>query len=274
MKAAEANANSLSKHMAGTYHGLRLGIGVIGVALPLALWLGGMLLDREALRGSMSAYYYSDAMRDVFVGALFMIGAALYLYKGFSTKENVVLNFGGLFAVGVALVPTFPDNVNDGRLITPHRVFAVLFFLCIAYVAIFRASDTLSLVGDSKVAFRLQATYRSLGIAMVVLPVAAMVAGILHAPFKSVFLAEALAVWVFGAFWLVKSRELRATDAQQLALEGKLQASGEGARSASPGRLVRVEPDRESSKGIHGPAGVRFSRRKDVVTTLRISKTT
>lgn len=239
MRAAELDAVSLSKHMAGTYHGLRLGIGVIGIALPVALWLGGLLLDREA-RGSMSAYYYSDALRDIFVGALCMIGAALYLYKGFSTKENVALNFGGLFAVGVALIPTFPDNVTDGPLITPHRVFAVLFFLCIAYVAIFRASDTLSLVGDTKVASRLQATYRSLGIAMVVLPVAAIIAGLAHAPFKSVFLAEALAVWVFGAFWLVKSRELRTTDAQQLALEGKLQASSKGARSGSPGRLVRV----------------------------------
>ena len=92
MKNVEDNAAELQAHMVGTYHNLRVGIGVIGLALPVLLWLGGKFLDGMPLRGSMSAYYYSPTMRNVFVGILFAIGVGLYLYKGFSTKENWALN--------------------------------------------------------------------------------------------------------------------------------------------------------------------------------------
>jgi hypothetical protein len=242
--AAEADADTLQKHMAGTYHNLRLGVGVVGITLPIALWLGGMIFDREALRSSMSAYYYSDAMRNTFVGALITIGVILYFYKGFSTKENVALNFAGFFAVMVAMIPTHPAD-TDGPLLTAHRVAAVLFFASIAYVAIFRASDTLSLIRDTNDAEKLRTVYRSLGIAMVLLPLIAVILGTWDAALKSVvvFIVEAFAVWTFGIFWLVKSAELKATDAQRLALEGKLQAVAPTAvPEASPGRLVQVEP--------------------------------
>ena len=242
--AAEADADTLQKHMAGTYHNLRLGVGLIGIALPIVLWLGGMLFDREALRASMSAYYYSDAMRNTFVGALITIGVILYLYKGFSTKENVALNLAGFFAVAVAMIPTHPADV-EGPLITAHRVAALLFFASIAYVAIFRASDTLSLIRDTDDAQKLRAVYRSLGIAMVLLPLIAVILATRDAAVKSVvvFIVEAFAVWTFGVFWLVKSAELKATDAQRLALEGKLQAVEQtGVTATSPGRLVQVEP--------------------------------
>jgi hypothetical protein len=242
--AAEADADTLQKHMAGTYHNLRLGVGVVGLTLPIALWLGGMIFDREALRSSMSAYYYSDAMRNTFVGALITIGVILYLYKGFSTKENVALNLAGFFAVAVALIPTHPAD-TDGPLLTAHRVAAVLFFACIAYVAIFRASDTLSLIRDTDDAERLRIVYRSLGIAMGLLPLIAVILGTWDAALKSVvvFIVEAFAVWTFGIFWLVKSAELKATDAQRLALEGKLQAAEQtSVPSPTPGRLVQIAP--------------------------------
>lgn len=241
---AESNSDTLQKHMAGTYHSLRLGVGLIGVFLPIALWLGGAFIDNEPLRGSMSAYYYSAAMRNTFVGALITIGALLYLYKGFSTAENVALNFAGVFAVIVAMIPTHPNDL-DGPLITPHRAAAVLFFLAIAYVAIFRASDTLSLIRDTNTAERLRVVYKSLGLAMIVLPISALILGTQDENLKDVvvFIVEALAVWVFGAYWLIKSRELKATDAQRLALEGKLKAASPSIQQTSPGRLVQVEPD-------------------------------
>ena len=53
--AAEADADTLQKQMAGTYHNLRLGVGLIGITLPVVLWPGGMLFDREALRWSRSS---------------------------------------------------------------------------------------------------------------------------------------------------------------------------------------------------------------------------
>src|SRR5688572_10134890 len=134
MKADEDNAATLQQHMASTYLNLRIGIAVIGAALPLLLWLGGAAGGEQHLLGSMSAYYYTH-MRDLFVGSLVSIGVFLYLYKGFSTKENWALNLGGALAVGIAMVAT---SIPGGALTLEsriHRIFSIAFFLCIAYVA-------------------------------------------------------------------------------------------------------------------------------------------
>jgi hypothetical protein len=251
MRAAESTADTLQHHIAGTYFALRLGMGVIAVLLPLSLWLGGRVFDGEGLRCSMSAYYHSASMRDVFVGALVAIGACLYLYKGFSTKENVALNLAGALAVGIALVPTGANCGDETKGLTAHAVFAVLFFVTIAYVAIRRADDTLSLVRDAQKAERLRLVYRVLGVGMLLSPVVAVIIAQLFQRGREqsslVFFIEALAVWLFAAFWLVKSRELKATDADRLVLERKLQAQASAKRDtgAAPGSLVQVTPDDE-----------------------------
>jgi hypothetical protein len=248
MKNVEDNAAKLQAHMLGTYHNLRVGIGVIGLALPVLLWLGGQFLDRMPLRGSMSAYYYSPTMRNVFVGILFALGVGLYLYKGFSTKENWALNAAGLLALGVAMVPTTaPDKTQAG--LSLHAAFAVVFFACIAYVSVFRSSDTLSLIRDTGQAEWFRTLYRALGIGMIVSPVIAVIlTRVLQRPTEEsslLFFLEAVAVVMFGLYWLVKSWELRRTSGTRLALEGKLQASPDtpAAQDRGPGRLVQLSPD-------------------------------
>jgi len=238
MKAVEDNAVMLREHMASTYMNLRLGIALIGAALPLLLWIGGFLGGEKSLLGSMSAYYYSH-MRDVFVGFLVSIGVMLYLYKGFSTKENWALNLAGALAVGIAMVATAVPGGPRTLESRIHKTFAVMFFLCIAYVAIFRAPDTLSLIHDQAKAARLRKTYRLLGAGMVISPLVAVILSFLH-PGSFTFFVEAVAVWIFSTYWLVKSREIRESDAEALALAGKIEASPALERSGAPGRLVRV----------------------------------
>lgn len=234
----------LHRHVTHTYASLRTGIGVIGLGLPVALWLGGAVFDGESLRGSMSAYYYSPAMGDLFVGSLFSVGVFLYLYKGFSRAEDWSLNLAGLLALGVALAPTRPPGALD-RVFTWHGVFAVSFFVCIAYVCIFRASDTLSLIRDTSRARALRRLYRILGALMLAAPAGAVLLGRViqneGGPNVATFLVEAAGVWVFGAYWLAKSRELARTDADRLAMEGKLHRTA-AAGSSQPGRLVQIEP--------------------------------
>ena len=247
MKSVENQAATLQEHMTGTYFNLRVGIGVIGVALPLLLWLGGQIGDHEPLRSSMSAYYYSPTMRNTFVGALVAIGLFLYLYKGFSSAENRALNLAGALAIGVAMVPTSSQPGVHSVSSTFHGTFAVLFFICIAYVCIFRASDTLSLIRDTRKADKLRAIYRLLGIGMVISPLLAVVLTFLLQPATQkrslTFFVEAVAVLIFAAYWLTKSKEMKNTDAENLALEGKLQASPRPrAERAAPGRLVQIEP--------------------------------
>src|SRR5215468_3157099 len=99
--------NSLDKHILATYFTLRIGVAVIAIAFPLILGIVGKLYAGLPLQHSMSAYYHAindgKSLRDVFVGILFAVGAFLYLYKGFSGKENIALNIAGILAVGIAI---------------------------------------------------------------------------------------------------------------------------------------------------------------------------
>ena len=242
----KTHTSTLQDHLAGTYITTRIGIGVIGAALPLLLWLGGLIWDGESLRSSMSAYYYSPAMGDTFVGALVTIGVFLVLYKGFSMQEDWVLNLAGALAVGVAMVPTSPTPGGSEVGISWHGTFAVSFFICIAYICVFRASDTLTLVRDTRRARRLRRIYRLLGLAMLASPLIAVAFTFL---FRSavqqsplVFFLEAVAVWVFAAYWLVKSQEMKDTRVDRLALEGKIRVASK-MDTSQPGRLVQIEPD-------------------------------
>ncbi len=235
MHAVENDPESLRDHMTQTYVNLRVGIGVIGAVLPLLLWIGGKLSGVSGLLQSMSHYYYSD-MRDIFVGALVFAGVGLYLYKGFSTKENWALNLGGFLAVGVAMFPT-AEGSHSTIISKIHGVCAVGTFLCIAYVSIFRSTDTLSLLHDEKLIARFRRTYRTLGIGMIISPLIAVVLNFGGNSFT--FYVEAAAVEIFAAYWMVKSYELSRTKAEKLALAGEVKAGPEAVTRG--GRLVRAE---------------------------------
>ena len=202
-------------NISASYFMLRRGMAVLALAFPVLLWLGGGPGD---LQGSLSAYYHADGgrMRDVFVGGLWALGAFLFLYRGYSTAEDRALDGAGLAAVVVALAPTdWPPDGPDTTIGLLHNIAAIAFFLLIAYVPLFRAGDTLRLLRDPVRAARLRATYRLLGALMVALPLAVLALHRLidpRAPF--LFFMEAAGVYVFAAFWLVKSREIAVLERQ------------------------------------------------------------
>ncbi|MFK7847828.1 MAG: hypothetical protein AB8G77_21235 [Rhodothermales bacterium] len=216
--------HDLQKHITQTYNTLRLGIGVIAVVFPLVLWLGGLMIFDMEMQGSLSAYYHFP-MRNVFVGVLITVGSFLYLYKGFSKKENYALNAAGILAVGVALLPTslpLPEEVlpetyaliNAEAFTSPyfHGSCAIAFFILIAYVCIFRSKDTLDkFTADEESKNRYMRTYKVIGVLMIALPLLTFVMAEFLQPESKVviFAVEAVAVWVFGAFWVTKSFELK-----------------------------------------------------------------
>lgn len=235
-------ASELQDHMAGTYFGLRWGMVAIAIAFPILVAIGGVFLFHTGLLGSLSEYYYTG-MRDVFVGLLVAIGACLYLYKGFSMSENVALNLAGIFVVCIAMFPTEAGCGDNCTPITLHRIVSVLFFLCIAYVAIFKGPETLRLLPDEASRTKYRRTYKTLGTMMIVSPVVALISSLALEVSTGkkfvVVLAEWLAVWIFAAYWLFKSRELRSTAAEKRALDRELERVPPP--SAKPqGRLRKV----------------------------------
>ena len=258
MRFWKASSESLRRDFESTYLRLRVGIAAIGVALPVILGLGAWILEGAFLQSSMSAYYHTG-MRDLFVGALFAIGIALVLYQGFSVAENFVLSVAGVLAVCVALFPT-EGGTAPAWTADVHGVAAILFFACLAYVSVFRAGDTLSLIRDARRARALERTYRGLGIAMVASPLAALaVAWTLRPPGGEpsvVFFVEVLGIWAFAAYWLVKSWEVQRTSADRAAARGILEPSAAVARGRAPGRFVQTAPLDCTVEELRGDAGL------------------
>lgn len=220
-------SDDLQKHIFSTYITLRYGIAALAIALPFLLWIGGHLLADLPLQASMSAYYYSGdgAMRDQFVGILCAVGAFLYLYKGVTVLENYALNLAGIFVIGVAFFPKVLEGSPAASSISIHGTCAVLFFLSIAYVCIFRASDTLELVQDHIKREYFQKAYKLLGGGMIICPAAAALLTYLlpHSGERTtIFFVEAFGVIIFALYWVVKSIEITLSNSHKYWLEGRL----------------------------------------------------
>lgn len=212
----EITPEDLRNNIAATYKGLRIGMAALGLLLPLFLGFGGYFLKDLSLQGSMSAYYYTG-MRDFFVGGLWAIGAFLYLYKGYKFWENIFLNIAGLAAILVSIFPMESECGSACHPITIHGICAVTFFVCVAIVCIFHATYTLCLIDDANLRRRYTYAYRLAGVAMLAAPaivyVLAVVLRYRETENYAVFYVEAVGVWVFSIFWIVKTIELTSTQA-------------------------------------------------------------
>ena len=212
-----------------TYQNLRVALCVLGALLPF-LVMGADYLDlkRLAPRGSISAYYHSphSLTRDIFVGELFVIGIFLFLYRGYSTRENLVLDVGGLMLLGVAIFPTTPQAMPAtltfieriayhnfpvaGVNLTIHGICAIGFFLAIAYVATFRSKD--SLEKGNPLTPMLTKIYCALGALMIIAPVGAFIFATWTTIGIGIFLSETAGILVFAVYWAVKTWEFFGTN--------------------------------------------------------------
>ncbi len=216
------NANELQKHMLATYRSLRFGVAAIAFAFPLILWIGGRL-NGIPLQDSMSAYYHAElngnSMRNWFVGILFAVGIIVYVYKGYSHKENYALNLAGVLAIGIAIFPMEWDCGETCKKLSLHGISAVSFFLCIAYVCVFRGLDTLHLLKDEAKEKKYRIVYRFCGAGMVLSPIVAYFFTIVFQRFESyTFYIELAGILAFASFWAAKSREISETKSESLVL--------------------------------------------------------
>lgn len=223
---AMMTSDKLQNNILSTYFTLRMGIVVLSVALPLVLYFGGRWWGHiDTLATSMSAYYgeHDGSMRNWLVGILWTVGSFLYLYKGFSVLENVLLNLAGGFAVAVAMVPCncWDDGADSSS--TWHVFVAVAFFGSMAAVCWFCAEDTISLLPEKADRDAFKRRYRAISFFLLASPAAAVFASYAlrqNASYK--FFIEAFGVWTFGYYWWTKSREFRITSAEKRALHGML----------------------------------------------------
>ena len=200
-----------------SYLGLRKAIGVLGLALPFVLAVGGMLLDGPGIQASISNYYYTG-MRNVFVGTLCAIGVFLLSYRGYERTDDIAGYIACVLSVGVAFFPTTPACTPSdaqrliGRL---HLASAAGFFLTLSYFSLILFTKTDPTKQPTARKLQRNTVYRACGgimlgaIGLIVLYalLPRNVTGSLDR-LDPVFWLEALAVVAFGVSWLTKGEAI------------------------------------------------------------------
>lgn len=213
MKRELATENSL----VFSYLTLRTVIGILGIALPFAVSLGALIFFRTGIQSSISSYYHTG-MRDVFVGALWAIGFFLLSYKGYERVDNIAGNLGCIFAVGVSLFPTAPDQPASSVAILIgyiHLTFAALFFLTLIYFSLFLFTRTDPSKTPSTRKLSRNRVYKICGYVMsgciLLIFIYKILPGNAAAVLKGldlVFWLEAFAIVAFGISWLTKGEAI------------------------------------------------------------------
>jgi hypothetical protein len=206
-----------------SYKELRIAIGVIGVALPILLAVGGVIIRLNGwsavwFQPSMSAYYYTG-MGNVFVGSLCAIGVFMGSYRGYETKDRIAGWIACVCAIGVALFPENQLGFTYPRLIIGyfHYFFAATLFVMLSYFCISLFTKTKSVKTMTPQKKWRNTVYRICGwtirlciVAMGVNKLWEFINGSASSidpgsGFQLIFCLEALAVWMFGISWLVKA---------------------------------------------------------------------
>jgi hypothetical protein len=232
---------SIQKHIISTYGALRRGIALLAIAFPIILAVGGFVKYGLIPQDSISAYYHAfvptpqfpelfeiagnGVMRNWFVGILWSISVFLILYRGYGRREDRALNMAGVLLIAVAMFPMDWTCGTTCPKVSVHGVSAILFFLAIGYVCIFRSGDTLELIEDANVRDSYKRWYRVIGLVMWVFPLVVAVLEFLELhPFgtRTVFFIEVAGIWTFAVYWLLKSREISLSKADVAAIEGDL----------------------------------------------------
>jgi hypothetical protein len=206
---------------ARSYLAIRTAVGVLGILLPVLLVsVDALLLEGPVTaRDSLSDYYHSGA-RDVFVGALCIIGGLLvtYLAPLPRTWDFWLSAVAGVAAFGVAFFPTFraeadaPFTPLQERLgATPvavvHFASAGVFLVSMAALSfVFAARDRRW--GAPRGRVLLHRACGSLILAALAWAALGFVVDLDLGWVTALYAGEVVAVWSFGVSWLVKGADL------------------------------------------------------------------
>lgn len=88
-------------------------VGLVALFLPISLFVASAF-EIYTDRDSISHFYYSWFLGDVFIVCLAFIGTFLIVYQGESNRETNLATAAGWFTFGIALFPTVGAGIEDG----------------------------------------------------------------------------------------------------------------------------------------------------------------
>jgi len=219
------------KYLVFDYKALRLMVGLIAFSLPFVV-----IIVNWSVTSSISASYHTK-VRDVFVGALFVIGALLLAYNGHNPRldaaqiggvwgwlgrfwkaalefrrlerqyeERIISLLGGVAAITAALCPTACDDCDADVKSLIHGIAAGILFASVVYFCLVgfldRVKDSLFKTWEEGGKAKLRAwIYLICGVSIAVILIGAVIA-----PFVltvSVAKERAITFWAeTAALWL------------------------------------------------------------------------
>lgn len=207
-----------------TYRRIRRAIGYLGISLPILL-VGFSLISffETPVQPSISHYYYTN-LREIFTGTLCATGLFLIRYKGHGNpsiwkNDNILTNISGIMGLGVALIPTNPDDFKakiytlipstEKWLGYVHYGFGAIFFLILALLAInVFTIGQLNETRAPKSILNENNIYRVCGYSILIFTILIPVSELLKWSSYSTLIFEALSLFAFGIAWLIKGRAL------------------------------------------------------------------
>lgn len=194
-----------------SYLFLRRSIGVIGLALPLVLIIGTLIVNGYLLDSISSSYY--STLRGVFVGSICAVGVFLLSYHGYTKADDIAGDIAAVAAIGLALCPTTPDSgpVSSAQRVFGilHTVFAAIFFLTLVVFCVYFFVKQDNPVRTPRKTARNWIYYTCGGIIFVCLLLIWITKSFLSrqtAWLHPMLWLEAVAIFAFGIAWLVKGQ--------------------------------------------------------------------
>ncbi|GAA0666413.1 DUF998 domain-containing protein [Kitasatospora atroaurantiaca] len=193
---------------------LRLGVGIIGILLPVALPLGNWIFVQlghrtEILPASMSGAYYTST-RNIFVGSLCALGVFLIGYR-YNRRDDFWSTLAGVFAIGVALFPTAPRGATEfqSTIGALHLIFAGVLLSALAMFCLWSFRDPA--ISAKRTVNR---SYLITGVLILLFLALSVVAGVTRWgedwTITPLYICESLSVWAFGAAWIGAAVEIGA----------------------------------------------------------------
>jgi hypothetical protein len=207
-----------------SYKTLRNLIGYCAMILPVVLILTTRtsFSDRN-IESSFSDYYYTSS-GDVLVAFLCILGAFLFIYKGYNKTENILSSIAGTCGIIIAFSPTATDNLRHSFSVhTPlpdvpeifgierHTIVAGLFFIILGFVSLCCFTQTDTNKQDTQITTSKKKRNHIFKVCGWIMLISVPVMGIYYISdrFSSmagkipfIFIMETIATWAFGISWL------------------------------------------------------------------------
>jgi hypothetical protein len=204
-----------------SYKTLRNLIGYCGMILPIVLILTTRTAPYDKIiESSFSDYYYTSS-GDILVSFLCILGAFLFIYKGYNIKENILTTIAGICGIFAAFSPTATDALRQSfsvHTLLPdvpeifgferHTIVAGLFFITLGFISLhcFPQTDVNKQITTLKkkrnIIFKICGWNMIISVLIMAIYFVSDRISTMFGKIPFIFIMETVATWAFGISWL------------------------------------------------------------------------